>query len=528
MNSPDTLHEEEIYASLKALALAFIREHGGLRATESELVARLDSSLPASEGDIARAAGRLRQQNFLRPDDHVPAGAEAAASGAAGVAAAAGANAGALSGASTGSNPATASATPAAFRQTYVRDLLVPDILPDSDDALDDDSKEYKRYEEQWDLILREEHAGDLPEWIVEAYRSQAQELAQRSSLSTLKHIGIYLAVNTGLTAIWITSGVSFPWVVFPAFGWLMGLSSDIASTICRRRHADVLTGSKRPSARHLPLLRSRQKAERKHLKDAIVNPFIILGLTVFNVVSSSFPWAVFPGVILGIAALGSVVSLRKQQRDTATRLAQAGYEIEAKKPWWRRIFGSSPTPDTVSIAAPQDNTTRSKARVLASEIRAQLQRIGGSSDTHGEISETVDECARVVEELEQKHRELSELLTELDRDDLDRERAELTRQLASTSDHVLAGEYSNAIAGIDRQLSGIQVLQREREVVSLRLQSALGSLKQLRVDLARIQHAGSAEELSAAREIDERTREMSAYLRDLGAAYQDMNTKEL
>lgn len=522
MESQDTFREEEVYASLKALALAFIRENSGRRATAAELVARLHTGLPASDEDITLAADRLRQQNFLRPDDHIPGGAVVAASGAA----AAGANAGTLSAAGAAANPAAAAAALPASRQTYVRDLLVPEILPDSDDALDEDSKEYKHYQKQWDLILREEHANDLPEWIVDAYRSQAQELAQRSSTATLKHMGIYLAVNTGLTAIWVTSGMGFPWVVFPAFGWLMGLSSDIASTICRRRHADVLTGSKRPSARHLPLLRSRQKAERKHLKEAIVNPTIVLGLTVFNLATTSFPWAVIPGVILGVTALGSVVSLRKQQQDTSKRLAQAGYEIEAKKPWWRRIFGSSPTPEPVSISAPRDSTTRSKAQALAAEIHAQLERIGGSSDTHGEISETVDECARVVEELEQKHQELSELLADLDRDDLDRERADLAEQLSSTDDRTLAGEYQKAIAGIDRQLSGIQVLQREREVVSLRLQSAMGSLKQLRVDLARIQHAGSAEELSAAREIDERTREMSEYLRDLGAAYQDMNTR--
>ncbi len=498
MEKQDTFRDEKLYTSLKSLALAFIREHGGRRATAAELVSKLDAGISATDEEIELVAERLRKQNFLRPEDHTPS-----------------------------VGPAPAATAMPVERRNAVRDLLVPEILPDSDDALDEDSKEYKHYQKQWDLILREEHVHDLPEWIVDAYRSQAQELAQRSSTATIKHMGIYLAVNTGLTAIWVTSGMGFPWVVFPAFGWLMGLSSDIASTICRRRHADLLTGSKRPSARHLPLLRSRQIAERKHLKEAIVNPTIVLGLTMFNLVTTSFPWAVIPGVILGVTALGSVVSLKSKQRESAKRLAQAGYEIEAKKPWWRRILGSSPTPEPASISAPRETTTRSKAQALAREIHAQLERIGGSSHTHSEISETVDECARVVEELEQKHHELSELLAELDRDDLDRERADLAGHLASPEDNVLADEYRKAIAGIDRQLSGIQVLQREREVVSLRLQSAMGSLKQLRVDLARIQHAGSAEELSAAREIDERTREMSEYLRDLGAAYQDMNAKE-
>lgn len=496
MESPDTLRDEELYSSLKSLALAFIREHGGRRATAAELVSKLDTGISASDEEIRRAAERLRQQNFLRSEDHTPSVA-----------------------------PAPVATAVSGVQRSYIRDLLVPELLPDSDDSLDEDSKEYKRYQDQWDLILKEEHANDLPEWIVDAYRVQAQELAHRSTIATAKHVGIYLAVNTGLTAIWVTSGMGFPWIVFPVFGWLMGLSSDIASTICRRRHADTLTGSKRPSARHLPVLRTRQKAERKHLKEVIVNPVVIGGLIVFNLATTSFPWAIFPGVAIGIGTLGNIWSLRKQQRGTTKRLANAGYEIEQKKPWWRRIFGSSQSPESVQIEAPAGAVSQSKAQALAAEVRAQLDRIGGTSDTHQEIRQTVDECARVIDELERKHHELSALLADMNREDLVREREELSGRLEASTDPFLTDEYQKAIDGIDRQVAGIKVLQREREVVSLRLQSATGSLKQLRVDLARIQHAGSSEELNAAREIDERTREMSAYLRDLGSAYQDMNT---
>ena len=61
-----------------------------------------------------------------------------------------------------------------------------------------------------------------------EELRKLARESAQ-SKVDFYTHLAIYIAVNILIIAIWAsTSGIdSFPWFIFPLFGWGIGLAAN-------------------------------------------------------------------------------------------------------------------------------------------------------------------------------------------------------------------------------------------------------------------------------------------------------------
>lgn len=493
-DTPDDTADDDLFLRVKQIVLTLIRENRGTRPDVEELRTRAAAAGIAGGRELDAACARLGRANLLRPADHRPQSVPS------------------------GENEARSLSRE---QRDRFRDLLVPQDLPDSDDDLDDDSKEYKRYQQEWNRILREEHASDLPDWIVEAYISQAQELAQRSTRNSLAHCGIYAAVNAGLIAVWTATGMGFPWVVFPAFGWLMGLASDVASTGRRRRHAQELSAGSRPTPRQLVQLRSLRNVREKHESNVAVNPFIILGLTVFNLVGSTFPWAIFPGVALAVSTAGSATKLRRKVAAIRSRLEQLGFRLptRAERTRLKRSRRKEEGSGHFLSQASAPTTVGGQARQIAAQIGDQLDRLESEGSRRDEIRTVVEECVNLVYALESKRDEVASVLAEVGRSELEKERRRLGELKSASGDAKLRQEYDRMSEQIDRHIQSVAELEREREVIELRTQSALGSLRQLRVDLTRLERVSDPTELSTARMIESRTREMSDYLSDLRVA---------
>ena len=84
--------------------------------------------------------------------------------------------------------------------------------------------------------------------------------------------------------------------------------------------------------------------------------------------------------------------------------------------------------------------------------------------------------------------------------------------------------EYEKSIGEIEKQISSFDDLKDQKEVINLRLSSAVNSLKQMQIDLARMKTLTSSKEKTSAEMLQEKSRELSAYLEDLKESYRELD----
>ena len=100
--------------------------------------------------------------------------------------------------------------------------------------------------------------------------------------MSVKIHISLYIIVCIFLTVINLVFAPGFWWVIFPIFGWLIGLAEHITSYMLYAR--GVYPSAKRGAIYH-----------------SVAYIFVMLFLSVIDVLtSSSFDWAQFPGFFWG------------------------------------------------------------------------------------------------------------------------------------------------------------------------------------------------------------------------------------
>ncbi|MFW9946453.1 MAG: 2TM domain-containing protein [Candidatus Odinarchaeota archaeon] len=95
-------------------------------------------------------------------------------------------------------------------------------------------------------------------------------------------HIGIFIVVNTLLLILNLLFNPIPLWVIFPFFGWLIGLAEHIATYLVYAR--GIYPGAKRAMIFH-----------------SVAYIFVILYLFIINImVTPDFYWVVFPTIFWG------------------------------------------------------------------------------------------------------------------------------------------------------------------------------------------------------------------------------------
>lgn len=82
--------------------------------------------------------------------------------------------------------------------------------------------------------------------------------------------------------------------------------------------------------------------------------------------------------------------------------------------------------------------------------------------------------------------------------------------------------QYADAQAQVERQISGLRELESRKELLELRIRTGVNSLRQINVDLVRMQGDAALGDIN--RLVQERTEELSGYLNDLQQGYQELS----
>jgi heme exporter protein D len=323
-----------------------------------------------------------------------------------------------------------------------------------------------------------------------------------------LTHLGIYVIVIGGLGAInFLTDPGGYPWVVWPALGWGVGIAFHIFSNL-------------------LSELEEKMSNKWHGFLSHVGSYAIIMALLISIYLMTNpggYPWFVWPAFGWGIALAihlwtallekekspGEKKARRRRKGQAAKEAHQAPVDLETVQP-----ADEGPLAGT-SIQAHLD-----RARLYKEQIEA-MTRSAADRNTHlrlQELANQVDEWTQAVETLArrvaafQKNRLIHQDLTSVPQ-----AIKNLEDQLAGETDPATRAELEQTLTARKNQLAALQQLQNMMKRAEIKIESTLSSLGTLYSQVLTSQstdHVADYSRLSA--EVDEEVRTLQDHLEAL------------
>jgi class 3 adenylate cyclase len=348
------------------------------------------------------------------------------------------------------------------------------------------------------------------------AYRQKLELRCRKQRSGLIGNLTSFLAVNGFLWYINISSSASFLWAAIVSAAWGIGV---VSSAVAAKR-----AGAKLREMDALPELDGQQLADYKKLnrvRDSLAQhgastAMVPLLLAVINILSGpQFLWFLIPSAAMLVGFLSHLAAYAA----TKPRLERRLLDSLGIKGGWRNIFsqGRRRREDAVGLG-PYANLYR-EAESAKDAIEAQLKSGSAQGPVDADFAPALDQYLGQVRLLAQSANEIDRLVEGIPMADLTKDKAALVAKEAAASEGLKA-EYRKSIEEIDRQERSYQDLKDQSEVVRLRLGSSVNQLKQMRLDLARVQTSPGLEGAGGIEGLKRRTDELSRYLEDLRAGY--------
>jgi len=337
-------------------------------------------------------------------------------------------------------------------------------------------------------------------------------------------HAASFIGVNAFLMMIWALTGGGFPWFLFPAGAWGIGLLNHLTVVVQRlrqRREIEQLPELTDKETKFLKSMQGKRTGFASHFaSSAGLTAFLMM---VYALTGGGFPWFLFPAGALGLGVFlhwsAYAPRVRAMKRDI--------------RQWIAAPRGRS---ENISYTA-QVNDIESRegepqivheAGVLRRSILKQIDEMERDHPGIGkDMRPLLDTYYEQVRQLAYKSQELDGILAELPDRDLIQDRSRLMNRMQKTESDRLKEEYEKSILEVDRQLASIKELSHNREMLDLRLTSAVNLMKQLQLDLVRVKGV-SLTNTASFDLLKEKSNELSSYLDDLEAGYSELENDDL
>lgn len=360
-------------------------------------------------------------------------------------------------------------------------------------------------------------------------YRRMVRTKAEKARGGFKGHLIPFLAVNAFLVFLWVMTGGGHPWFFYPLGGWGIGLASHYISVKRSLEEAAAIESIPELSIREMSLLQKFFKAREawsEHLGSNAAVSAYLLGINLIT--SPGFLWSLIPAAGMAIGVVSHWAAYRSNIRKLRKELKELGglasAYLESGALTKRRKLGE-PVREEPRLRNPENQALYFEALRLKAVILQQSKRVGTERSPLGDDAEkTLDEYVNRIRELGVKDDELEEIIAGIPVGDLDRDLVRLRERLAVEQTEYLRREYQHSIEEIERQKRSYADLRNRKEVLRLRMKSAVNSLKQLQIDLARMQGMSESGESARFGQFKDRTRELSEYLDDLRQGYEELD----
>ncbi len=335
-----------------------------------------------------------------------------------------------------------------------------------------------------------------------EDFLIKLKKLVARKRAAFRSQFSVFVGVNGFLFVLNVMgSGPFYPWFLFPAGAMGIGLLSGYHALRHNRRilrEAEQLGPMSDAAAEEFRSLKKYELHSRsKQLNLISVGSY----LAMINVITSpAVPWALVPvGIMSALYMSGRAASkLKLQEKQERFDLAHhgdlssgtGGYEAEAQ--------------------------------AAADAIISRLEKLADVQQLPKESEEILNTYLDQVKILSAQAREIDSILREIPRAELALDRQQLEEKIEHTYSEQLKVQYQQSIAEIDQHEQAYRELEEQREVIELRILSAINNLKKLRLDVARIHSIAQIGSLTNFGEIKRQSRELSDYIHDLAEGYRE------
>lgn len=348
-------------------------------------------------------------------------------------------------------------------------------------------------------------------------YRKRIFRKVKHGASALWAHFSSFIGVNAFLLMIWAITGAGFPWFLFPLAGWGIGLVNhfnSFAQYRKQRREVEFLPELTDKETRLLKRFHSTRSSFSAHFATAIsVSAFLLM----VNVITGfGFPWFLFPAGGLG-------VSLFIHWASIAPRLFRMKKEI---KKWLSEPGAEYRHPDTTASVGDitEEPAIIQEAFAVRRMILKQIENLDTEHSNIGsEMKPLLENYYDQIRKLAYRKRDVDELIAGIPLEEIEKDREKLIQRMDLAGTDSLRIEYEKSIADVEKQIKSICELESNRELLSLRILSAVNLMKQLQLDLARVKGL-AASEASSFDLLKSKSEELSRYLEDLEAGYGELN----
>jgi hypothetical protein len=346
---------------------------------------------------------------------------------------------------------------------------------------------------------------GDGGQQALSRARESLLRRYETQSLSIKIH-GFLFAIGAAGFVFLNSVSTPFPWAFFPIAGWAIGLGGHLRAFLSRRRELSQISRMPDSPDENVKVLRAYQRSRgawAQHLTAFVTANAYLWGINIIT--SFVFPWAAIVTGAWGVGLACHWMANSHKRKRLADRLGELGTDpgvlrgglASTRKP------GVEPRPFT------------DKARAIAEGMASRYKGKAELRSHWAEIAPLIGTAVSQIEELEAKSSEFDRMTASISDAGLERDLAELRDKRALAETALLRQEYDRSIAQYETHLKASSELRQHREILNLRLSSALNLIKQLEIDSVRLANLDGYEEPGSLALLRAKTTENQAFLED-------------
>lgn len=369
-------------------------------------------------------------------------------------------------------------------------------------------------------------------------YAEKVRTEARRGRSGFVGHLVTYALVNGFLMSLNASVSPGFPWAIFPLGGWGIGLLEHLASVLRKSDRAKELERLPPLDPERLGLFKKLQKLKDSiwlHFASTVSTGAFLIGINLL--LSPSVPWGFFVAGAMVIGFFSHLASNGQKRRDLERKLVES-FGMEGS---WSRALRRMPKTlerewsDLGPYRELVDEAANARAAIAAQlgvpAKKGKKGRSGSGAESSlgmdADMLPALDSYVDQVASMARRAVEADRIIELIPMDALAADKAALRRKLDEAPGESLKREYAKSLEEIGKQERSYEELVEQREILELRMRSSVNTLKQMRIDVARLSGMDAGGETGSSRFVREKTEELNRYLQDLKSGYEELDRLE-